>query len=172
MTRAADALQSLSAAEIDSIATLWKHERRQLKTSFNGTSMLPAIAPGQQVLVECGIEPAVGDVAVFRYNDQVGVHRVVARTPAWLLTWGDANPLPDEPIALTRVIGAVRNVPPGPHSLYRRLLLGYFTMSAAPVETLTQRIRLGYRIKTVWAQGPLVFAGTALRAILRRILPG
>lgn len=164
-------LDRLSAAEIDGIATLWKRERRELTTSFSGSSMLPAIAPGQVVLVECGVEPAVGDVVVFRYNNQVGVHRVVARSATWLLTWGDANPLPDDPIAATLVIGTVRKVPPGPRSLRRRLLLALFTMPAAPVETLTHRVQLGYRIRTVWAQGPLVFAGTAWRALLRRILP-
>ena len=99
MTSAAGAREQLSADEIDAVGMLWKRQRRQFVTSFSGTSMLPAIAPGQLVTVDCGIEPAVGDVVVFRYSDQVGVHRVVARTASWLLTWGDNNPLPDEPIA-------------------------------------------------------------------------
>src|SRR5258708_36994374 len=116
---AAAGFESLSAAEIDGVATLWKRERRQFMTSFNGISMLPAIAPGQPVAVTCGIEPMVGDVAVFRYQSQVGVHRVVARTPVWLLTWGDNNPLPDEPIAPDLVIGVIRAVPPAPQSLRR-----------------------------------------------------
>ncbi len=133
--------------------------------------MLPAIEPGQPVVVTCGIEPVVGDVAVFRYSDQVGVHRVVARTPAWLLTWGDNNPLPDEPIAPVRVIGAIREVTVPPYSLRRKLLLWFLGSPRQPIEVLTHRVRLVYRARTVWKQGPLVFARTLLRALLRRISP-
>src|SRR4051794_29799971 len=122
MTSAAGALESLSADEIDAVGMFWKRQGRQFVTSFNGTSMLPAIAPGQPVIVTCGIEPAIGDIAVFRYSDQVGVHRVVARTATWFLTWGDNNPLPDEPITPIRIIGAIRDVPAAPKSLRRKLL--------------------------------------------------
>jgi Peptidase S24-like len=171
MTGAAGALESLSAAEIDAVGALWKRQGRQLVTSFSGTSMLPSIVPGQPVTVICGIEPMVGDVAVFRYSDQVGVHRVVARSSAWLLTWGDNNPLPDEPISPVRVIGAIRNVPDASPSLRRRLLVWFLGSPRQPIEVLTHRVRLVYRARTVWKQGPLVFAGMLLRALLRRILP-
>jgi hypothetical protein len=171
MTSAAGALQSLSADEIDAVGLLWKRQGRQFVTSFSGTSMLPAIAPGQLVAVTCGVEPMVGDVAVFRYSDQVGVHRVVARTAAWLLTWGDNNPLPDEPITLIRIIGAIRDVPAAPKSLRRRMLLWFLGSPNQPIEVLTHRVRLVYRARTVWKQGPLVFTRTLLRALLRRISP-
>jgi hypothetical protein len=172
MTGAAGALQSLSADEIDAVGVLWKRQKRQFVTSFSGTSMLPAIAPGQPVTVTCGIEPVVGDIAVFRYSDQVGVHRVVARSAGWVLTWGDNNPLPDEPIVPGRVIGAIREIPAGSPSLRRRLLLGVLGSPRQPIEVLTRRVRLVYRARTVWKQGPLVFSGTLLRALLRRISPG
>jgi Peptidase S24-like len=171
MTGAAGALESLSADEIDAVGMLWKRQGRQFVTSFNGTSMLPAIAPGQPVTVTCGIEPAIGEIAVFRYGDQVGVHRVVARTASWFLTWGDNNPLPDEPITPIRIIGAIRDVPAVRKSLRRRLLLWFLGPPNQPIEVLTRRIRLVYRARTVWKQGPLVFARTLLRALLRRISP-
>ena len=171
MTGAAGTLQSLSADEIDAVALLWKRQGRQFVTSFNGTSMLPAIAPGQLVTVTCGVEPVVGDVAVFRYSDQVGVHRVVARSPTWLLTWGDNNPLPDEPVAPGRIIGVIRDVPGATKSLRRSTLLWFLGSQKRPIEVLTQRVRLVYRAQTVWKQGPLVFARTLLRALLRRTLP-
>jgi hypothetical protein len=171
MTSAAGGLVSLSALEIEGVATLWKRERREFVTSFCGTSMLPAIAPGQQVAVTCGIEPVVGDVAVFRYRSQVGVHRVVARSPAWLLTWGDNNPLPDEPIAPAFLIGVIRGVPAAEQSLRRRLLLWFVQSPDQPIERLTQRVQRAYRLRSVWGQGPLVFAGTLWQALLRRILP-
>jgi len=171
MTGARGGLESLSAEEIDAVGVLWKRQGRQFETSFSGLSMLPAIAPGQLVAVNCGIEPAVGDVAVFRYSDQVGVHRVVARTAAWILTWGDNNPLPDEPIGPDRVIGAIRGVPVGSQSLRRRLLLRFLGSPRQPIDVLTHRIRLVYRAQTAWGQGPLVFAGLLMRALLRRMLP-
>src|SRR5882724_5631492 len=171
MTGAAGALQSLSAAEIDAVGVLWKRQRREFVTAFSGTSMLPAIVPGQLVAVTCGIEPVVGDVAVFRYSDHVGVHRVVARSPAWLLTWGDNNPLPDEPILPVSVIGAIRDVPAPTLPLRRKLLLWFLKSPQQPIEVLTHRVRLVYRAQTVWKQGSLVFAGTLLRALLRRIFP-
>jgi Peptidase S24-like len=171
MTSAAGVQQSLSADEIDAVGMLWKRQGRQFVTSFSGTSMLPAIAPGQLVTVTCGIEPAVGDVVVFRYSDQVGVHRVVARAASWLLTWGDNNPLPDEPIAPVLVIGAIRDVPAATRSLRRRLLLWFLGSPRQPIDVLTSRVRLVYRARTAWRQGPLVFADLLLRALLRRMLP-
>ena len=171
MTSAAGAFESLSAAEIDGVASLWKRGGREFVTSFNGTSMLPAIAPGQQVTVTCGVEPVVGDVAVFRYNDHIGVHRVVARSETWLLTWGDANPLPDEPVLPARIIGVIRDVAEAPKSLRRSLLVLFLRSPRQPVELLTRRIQLVYRVRTVWKQGPRVFASTLSRALLRRIWP-
>ncbi len=171
MTSAAGAFESLSAAEIDGVASLWKRSGREFVTSFNGTSMLPAIAPGQQVTVICGAEPGVGDVAVFRYDDHVGVHRVVARSATWLLTWGDANPLPDEPVPPARIIGLIRDVPQARKSLRRSLLVFFLRSPRQPVELLTRRIRLVYRARALWKQGPLAFAGALLRAFLRRVLP-
>jgi signal peptidase I len=171
MTSAAGALQSLSADEIDAVAVLWKRQGRQFETSFSGTSMLPAIAPGQLVTVTCGVEPVVGDVAVFRYSDQVGVHRVVARSATWLLTWGDNNPLPDELVTPARIIGVIRDVSAAPKSLRRKVLLWFLGSPNQPIEALTHRVRLVYRAQTVWKQGPLVFARTLLRALIRRTLP-
>src|SRR5262245_57766853 len=162
MTGADGALQSLSADEIDAVGLLWKRQGRQFVTSFSGTSMLPSIAPGQPVTVLCGVEPMVGDVAVFRYSDQVGVHRVVARSASWLLTWGDNNPLPDEPVAPSRIIGAIRDIPAAPKSLRRKMLLWFLGSPNQPIEVLTRRVMLVYRVRTVWKQGPLVFARTLL----------
>jgi Peptidase S24-like len=171
VTEGGRALESLSTAELEAVAALWKRERRQFATSFSGTSMLPAIAPGQQVVVQCGCEPAVGDVAVFRLNNQVMVHRVVAQAGKWLMTWGDANWLPDEPVEASQLIGMIRNVGPGPRSLLRIVLPRVFATWLCPVERFTPRIRLAYRVQFLWKQGVLVFSKTALRALLRRLSP-
>jgi hypothetical protein len=170
MTWVGGTFEALSAAEIDAVGVLWKREGRRFVTSFNGTSMLPSIAPGQAVTVCCGIEPMVGDVAVFRHGGQVGVHRVVLRSDDWLLTWGDNNPLPDDPVSLARLVGTIREVPPAAsRSLRRRLVLWFLGSPRQTIDALTYRVRLVYRARAVWRQGPLVFAGTLLRALLRRI---
>jgi hypothetical protein len=165
----ASTLEGLSPAEIDAIAALWRREQRTLVTSFTGASMLPAIAPGQQVAVTCGVESAVGDVAVFRFDNQVGVHRVVARTATWILTWGDANPLPDLPITPSQLIGVIRDVPAVRPSRWRAMLLLYLTSRSVPVDLLTRRVALVYRVSSLWSQGPLVFVGAAAQAIFRRL---
>jgi len=167
MTDSAAALASLSPAQVEGIAQLWRRNRRELVTSFSGTSMLPAIAPGQRVTVQCGVDAAVGDVAVFHLGNQVAVHRVVARGDTWSLTWGDANPLPDEPIAPLRIIGSIRDAPAGPRSFLRALLLRLVASPRTSHERLTRRIRLIHGMRTAWTQGPVFFAGKALRVVLR-----
>ncbi len=158
----------LSQAELEAVATIWKRQRRELSTAFGGTSMLPAIAPGHDVIVDCGREPGVGDVAVFRFGNQLGVHRVAARGTSWLLTWGDANPLPDEPIAPAQVLGVIRDPAAFRRGAARAMLLWFIAAPGASAERLTRRVRLLYAAKTAYARGPIVFVGKALRALFRR----
>ena len=171
MTNTARALELLTAEQLDAVATLWKRERREFATSFEGTSMVPAIGPGEQVVVACGVAPVVGDVIVFRFDDRVGVHRVVARTEGWLMTWGDANPLPDEPILHSQVIGTVRNPRITPRSLRRSLLRRFLASPSASLEHVTGRVRLAYRVQSVWRQGPLAFVSAIVCAVVRRLSP-
>lgn len=171
MTNTARFLEPLTAEQLDAVATLWKRERREFVTSFDGTSMMPAIAPGEQVVVACGVAPVVGDVVVFRFDDGVGVHRVAARAEEWLITWGDANPLPDEPILHDRVIGTVRNPRIAPRSLRRLLLTWFLASPAAPLDRVTRRVRLAHRVQSVWRQGPLAFGRAIVCALARRFSP-
>jgi hypothetical protein len=169
--RTVPSFDPLTVEQLDAVAEIWKRERREFVTFFDGTSMMPAIAPGEQVVVLCGVEPAVGDVILFRFDNQIGVHRVVARTETWLMTWGDANALPDFPIAPTNVIGAIRDAPRSPGSLYRSLLLRGLAPPSAPADRVTRRVHIVYRVRSLWRQGPLVFAGAVLRAVIRRLSP-
>jgi hypothetical protein len=171
VTDSARALESFSAAELAAVATLWKRERRKFETSFGGTSMLPTIAPGQQGVVECGCDPIVGDVVVFRRDDRVMVHRLAARSGTWLLTWGDANWLPDEPVDSADLIGVVRGVASGPKSLLRVIVARAFATWLCPRDRLAPRLRLAYRVESLWQQGILVFSRTAFRALRRRLSP-
>jgi hypothetical protein len=165
------AIELPSAAELAAVAELWKRERREFETSFSGTSMLPAIAPGQTVVVKCGLEPGVGDVALFRSNSQIIVHRVAARAGPWLMTWGDANWLPDEPVEVSGVIGVLCDIGPGPRTLFRWTLPRIFATRLCPVERLTPRIRLAYRVQSLFGQGVLAFSKVAFSALRRRLSP-
>jgi signal peptidase I len=161
--------ESLTTEQLDAVAEIWKRERREFVTFFDGTSMMPAIAPGEQVVVMCGVEPAVGDVILFRFDNQIGVHRVVARTETWLMTWGDANALPDFPITPANVIGAIRDAHRLPRSLYRSLVLRVLAPPSAPAARVTRRVQIVYRFRSLWRQGPLAFAGAILRSVIRRL---
>jgi hypothetical protein len=165
----ADLNDSLSAVQIDAVADLWRRERRRLTTSFSGTSMLPAIEPGQPVVIDCGADPRVGDVAVFRLDKLIGVHRTVARTQDWLLTWGDANALPDEPVPVAQVIGVIAQAPAARCSLARRLVVSLIARPRTTIQRLAGRVRLLHRLRNAWARGPLVFAQKAVGAVRRGI---
>lgn len=157
---------SLSIEELGAVAAIWRRGRRELTTAFTGTSMLPAIAPGQQVIVDCGADPAVGEVAVFHFDSRVGVHRVVACGTGWLLTWGDANPLPDIPVAPRSIIGSVRGIAGARYSRRRALLLRLILVRGTSMDRLSGVVRLLYRVRSAWTQGPSIFFGKAVRAVL------
>lgn len=128
-------VDGLTGARLEAIAAIWKRERRQLVARFSGSSMEPTIPAGAEVLLQCGVVPAVGEIALVIFGDHIVVHRVIARpsTPgAWVLTRGDASALPDKATPEEAVIGIIRRVKLGarfvepslpPTSLGRRLAL-------------------------------------------------
>jgi hypothetical protein len=95
----------VDARELAAIATLWKRERRTFTASFGGVSMLPTIAPGAPIEVLCGDEAAPGDVILFLHRGQVVVHRLLEVRGEWMLTRGDANPIPDLPVRREALVG-------------------------------------------------------------------
>jgi hypothetical protein len=112
----------LSAADLRAVATLWRRTGRRFTTSFLGTSMLPTIAPGTPVEVDCGRTPQAGDVIAFAVAGQVFVHRIELTSPdgRHLLTRGDNRIIPDLPIEADAVIGVVGAPALGPQSSLRR----------------------------------------------------
>jgi hypothetical protein len=80
-----------------------------------GASMDPLIPAGSRLLVEFGRAPQrPGEVIVFRRDSAVIAHRFVARrgdaTSGRLVAKGDAEALPDRPIASDDVLGVVRAI--------------------------------------------------------------
>ena len=129
--------------------------------------MLPAIAPGEPIVVDCGREPAIGEVAVFRFAGHVGVHRVVARLGTRMVTWGDANALPDEPIATDDLIGTVQEAPGARRSMARAMLLRLVLARGADAERAARRIRRLHGAREAWRDGPGSFMRKGWRALTR-----
>lgn len=123
----------LRADELAAVASIWKHERRAFTATFGGVSMLPTIAPGSPLEIVCGDDASPGDVILFLSRDQVVVHRLLAVRGSWALTRGDANAVPDQPVARQAVIGRATNVAPHVEAAtqirYRRIVAPLFQIA-------------------------------------------
>jgi signal peptidase I len=89
-----------------------------------GTSMVPAIWPGDTLVVERreALELLAGEVAVYLHQGRLFAHRVirVAHEPeVFLVTRGDATAGDDPPVLPEEVIGRVVTIVPGPRLAYR-----------------------------------------------------
>jgi hypothetical protein len=96
--------------ELVAVAALWRASGRQIVTSFLGTSMLPTIAPGVEVRIDCASRGQVGDVLAYVSGEALIVHRIEAITAdsKWVLTRGDHRIIPDDPFDRTSgVIGTI-----------------------------------------------------------------
>jgi len=69
-------------------------------------SMEPSIRIGDIVVVEKSQqEPHIGDVVAYKYSGMIILHRVINVTGNRLVTKGDANDAPDNPITTRQVLG-------------------------------------------------------------------
>jgi len=80
-----------------------------LRLRVTGSSMLPAVRPGDVLLVHrCGIEDAsLGDVVLYLRQRRLFAHRVVARSAAQLLTQGDSIGEVDDAVTAHELLGKV-----------------------------------------------------------------
>jgi signal peptidase I len=171
-----ETLEALGGPELVAVAAIWVAQKRELVVAFGGNSMSPAIAHGQKVLLRCGVRPQVGEVAAYVREDRIAVHRVVASDDRdWILTWGDANPLPDDPVDdSSRIVGtvsridrngAMEGIPPPPRSLRRILILRFAVRRNAVPDAVRRRISLLYRVRA-----NLVLTPSAIvRKIVRKL---
>jgi signal peptidase I len=110
----------LGGPELLAVAEIWKRQKRELTASFGGSSMEPTIHAGQPLTLRCGDDYAAGDVIAFVIEDQLGVHRVMAKFDGWIVTRGDAKILPDPPLTdLSRVVARIVDVPPAKETFAR-----------------------------------------------------
>jgi phage repressor protein C with HTH and peptisase S24 domain len=85
--------------------------QRRTTMTLAGDSMLPAMRPGDVLLVDPPRgRPHVGDVVVFPHAGVVVAHRVIEREKTRLICAGDASSHRKENVPVEDVIGVVRRV--------------------------------------------------------------
>lgn len=83
-----------------------------LRLRVTGWSMLPAVMPGDTLVIECISSDAVseGDIVLFGRDRRLFVHRVITKNHpqiAGIVTRGDAMPAPDPPVSEADLLGRV-----------------------------------------------------------------
>jgi signal peptidase I len=83
-----------------------------LQIRVNGWSMLPAIYPGDVVLIRAlnGHQVSPGDIVLFQRQGRLFVHRVVRCGGTTVLTRGDAMRAPDPLVSTNELLGRVEYV--------------------------------------------------------------
>ena len=84
----------------------------ELRLRVTGSSMLPAILPGDVLRIRnCRIDQAgPGDIVLFIRHRRLFAHRAIARSGAGLLTQGDALAEPDPPVTADELLGRVTRI--------------------------------------------------------------
>lgn len=99
------------------LCELWRASGQEVWITLQGGSMEPALPSGSRLLLRCGAwEPQVGEVAAFRREGYLVVHRILrveAGTGSGerqFLFQGDANREPDAPVSEGDLVGRVIEV--------------------------------------------------------------
>ncbi len=104
----------------------------EIRLRVTGSSMLPALWPGDVLTIQRVIEPSEvspQDLVLFTREDRLFVHRVLTLSPAGLLTGGDSLAAPDPLVSGEELLGRVVSItrrqtvhPPMPLDWKGRLL--------------------------------------------------
>lgn len=91
----------------------------RLRFRAMGSSMLPAIAPGDLLVFRkaTAVDLAPGQVVLVRRHDMLVAHRLVSRNGDTLTTMGDSLPTADAPVHASQLLGVLEA-----HSRGARLL--------------------------------------------------
>ncbi len=127
-----------------------------LRINTRGPSMFPLIGTGDKITISTIRNPKIGDILVFRRDDQMVCHRLVKaferNGTRHFQTRGDSFFNPDEPVTADQILGRVIRIERGRIPLVRRILL-----FAYPV------LRYGR------LNGMVISALTMARSILKRL---
>jgi hypothetical protein len=99
-------------AKLAALCELWQADRCELALTLYGQSMRPGLPPGTRLRLRCGPErPGVGEIAAYRREGALIVHRLAAVTQGpegeRLVFKGDGNAEPDRPVPPEAVVGIV-----------------------------------------------------------------
>jgi hypothetical protein len=87
---------------------------REIRLRVTGTSMLPAVRPGDVLRVRPKTSAEVGQIAVFERDGRLFAHRVIAQIGAHgrpqLITRGDALAVYDPPVRADEMLGEVATI--------------------------------------------------------------
>jgi signal peptidase len=91
-----------------------------LRLGVTGSSMLPALWPGDVVTIAVlAEEPRIGEIILFQRSDQFVIHRVIrvasGARQSQIITRGDSMSDRDNPIEASEVLGRVVAIQRGPH---------------------------------------------------------
>lgn len=83
-----------------------------LRLQVAGSSMLPAVRPGDVLTVRRQESPrvAAGDIVLFARQSRLFAHRVLRHSGAMLITRGDALPAQDPPVSSAELLGVVTSI--------------------------------------------------------------
>lgn len=160
-----DRLDPLPAEQLIAVSALWSKTKREVEAAFQGTSMLPTIAPGQTVTLIFDADIHEGDVVLAIQDGTPIVHRALLVTDRWILFRGDANLIPDMPVTdRSLVLGRLANIAPHRDTVLQRLVLRSFSLFlrvwfAGARRTIQLLIRLRRRSASL-----LMMAGRATHA--------
>jgi hypothetical protein len=76
-----------------------------------GTSMVPSIWPGDELLIQNTSAPLIpGQVVAWQANQRIFIHRVIEVNRNTVLTRGDRHHIPDPPFSPDQLLGVVTHV--------------------------------------------------------------
>jgi signal peptidase I len=101
-----------------------------VRTSTRGFSMYPLISTGDRITINAAKNLGIGDIIVFKRNDQMVCHRMVRVFEKdgmnYYQTRGDSFFNLDEPVTLDQILGKVIWIERENMSLPRRILLSIY----------------------------------------------
>ena len=87
---------------------------REIRLRVTGTSMLPAVRPGDVLRVRPRTSAEVGQIAMFERDGRLFAHRVIAQIGSHgrlqLITRGDALAVCDPPVSADEMLGEVATI--------------------------------------------------------------
>ena len=126
---------------------------REVRLRLWGTSMIPAIWPGDEVLVSPTAQapPAKGAIILFLRSGRLFAHRVVARDGDRLITRGDAVADCDPPVPAGDLLGVVTGIVQLPATgLQRVIRVGPPSLTRTVIAFAIRRSEVAHRLAVGW----------------------